>query len=149
MHKDFFEFKLDDSLNGDIKELILYAPRSIHRPLMGKIDSMVMNGMMRFQGSEKSEKMENEGSSSSENPFDAISAQELVTMLKAVPSETYDFFTIFCDTFKALILSPHICKIKHNNMALGNADFDKMSYRDADRMMGEYLKNFFTFSASS
>lgn len=146
MHKDFFEFKLDEPLNSDIKELILYGPRSIHRPLMGKIDSMLMNGMMRFQGSEG---VENEGMATSDNPFDNISAQELVTMLKAVPSETYDFFTIFCDTFKALVLSPNICKIKHSNSPLGNADFDKMSYRDADRLMGEYLKNFFTFSASS
>ena len=150
MHKDFFEFKLEQPINQEIKELILYAPKNVHRPLMGKLDCMLMNGMMRFQDTQAgADSSPPERSEDSDNIFSTIESDQLIAMLKAVPSDNYDFFTIFCAAFKDLILAPEICKMKTDNKRFPEGYFDKMSYRDGDRLIGEYLKNFFTFSASS
>lgn len=150
MYKEFFEFTLEQPINQEIKELVLYAPKNIHRPLMSKLDSMLMNGMMRFQDNKNgSENSEEDDVGESDNPFDNIDAIQLVSMIKAIPSDDYDFFPIFCETFKKLMLEPEICKMKHDNKKFPNGYLDKMSYRDGDRLMGEYVKHFFTLSASS
>ena len=112
MYKDFFEFKLTQPINQEIKELVLYAPRNIHRPLMGKLDSMLMNGMMRFQQSQVVDSSTTVSTSESDNPFEDVEPLQIVAMLKAVPSDTYDFFPIFCEVFRDLILSDEICKVK-------------------------------------
>lgn len=151
MYKEFFEFKLNQPIDNVIKELVLYAPRAIHRPNMGKLESMLMNGMMRFQKEVQKEDQpqQNVSGEESENPFENVNALEIVAMLKAVPSDDYTFFPIFCDVFKGLMISSQICKIKHNNHQLGEGDYDKLSSPDLDRLMGEYIKNFFTLSVSS
>ena len=111
---------------------MLYAPRAIHRPNMGKLESMLMNGMMKFQKEVKNED-ENDhtynesNEEESDNPFEKVNGLEIIAMLKTVPSDDYSFFPTFCDVFKGLMISSQICKIKHNNHQLGEGDYDKLS----------------------
>lgn len=145
MSENFFEFKLADAPNDDMKELILYGPKNIHRPITDKLYSMFISGITNLSNSRNQASHE---TSNDENPFKDVTAMELIWTLRGIPSPHYDFFKTFCEEFKALILSDQICKMKKTNGNLPVGYYDQMTIGDGDRLIGEYFKNFFINSLS-
>lgn len=135
---DHFSFKLTTTINLDKSELILYAPRNLHRPLAAKLENMIMSGMFSVQQTMK----ETVESKNNEKFNNEMSPEDIIKMLQVIPSQNYDFYPEFCDIFKALILSDGICKFI-DNKKIEIAHYDEITLYDSDRLMGEYLKNFF------
>ena len=152
MLKNSFEFKLEHPIaGGKVTELILYAPRNLHRPKTAKLDAMIRGGMLEIQAKLNAPVAPPtvEEDNDSGNPFDSMSALQIVEMIKMMPSTDFTFYPLFCDTFRGLILSVNICKIKDSDAQLNEGYYDQMVSADGDRLMGEYIKNFFIISTSS
>lgn len=147
MYKPFIEIELEKHIEcGAIKKIMLYEPTNIHRPLTAKIESMMMGGMAKIQQAMGSDNVPDQSSDSDdkeENPFAKISATQMLVTLKMVPSDNYDFYVEFCDLFKLLMLSDNICKPVDSDKKITVAQYDELSAKDADRIMGGYLKSFF------
>jgi hypothetical protein len=138
LYKDFIDFKLKTAIGSDKKELVLYGPRHIHLPLTAKIDNMIMSGIMKLQSNVSREPSNNDSGELSD-----MKASDIVAMLKVIPSDDYSFYMDFCETFKALLLSTDICKFKDDNKQMAEGHYDAITKADGERLMGEYLKNFF------
>lgn len=150
MYKPFVEFKLEHAIaGGKVDTLILYAPNNSHTPLTAVLYNMLNSGMMKFAQANKSNEVETEEvSEQSEakigNIFEGKTGQEITQLLKMIPSDDYKFYASFCDTFRALMLSDNICKVKSEDKKIPSGYFDSISMFDGERMMGVYLENFFT-----
>ena len=96
MVKNFFEFKLESPISGKIDQLILYSPKNVHRPLTAKLDSMLRSGMLELSKLATQPDESVSTSEQSSNPFDKMSALEIVDMIKMIPSSDYSFLSIFC-----------------------------------------------------
>jgi len=151
MYKPFIECKLETAIaGGKIDTLFLYAPCKRHTPITAKIGSMMLGGAFKFNqslGKEAATQTDapkkDESDDGNDNPFSDVSAAQMVMMLKSVPSDDYNFFAEFCGEFDALMLSDNICKPKDSDKSLAAGYYDQISLLDADKMMGDYLKNFF------
>lgn len=151
MYKNFFEFKLNTSIGGKYNELVLYAPKNIHRPLLAKIDYAIRTGLLEFSKLSNNQEVNNSqptAENENSNIFENMDATQIVNLIKMLPSKEDDFLSKFYQNFKQLMLSSEICKIKDNNQQLQEGYYDQMSAEDGDRLMGEYVKNFFTISTS-
>lgn len=153
MYKNFFEFRLTSSIANKYNDLVLYAPKNIHRPLLAKIDHFIRAGLLEFSKLSNNQEVNNVQSTSDSNNengnlFENMEAMQIVNLIKMLPSKNEDSLSKFYQDFKQLILSSEICKIKDNNQQLQEGYYDQMNAEDGDRLMGEYVKNFFTISAS-
>ena len=112
---------------------------------MAPIDAMIMSAMKA--------NMNIETQSSNEDVEQEVDGAQLINQIKFVMADKEDKYMKFCDLFKYLILSDNVCKIKYsdsniNNRQMTEGYYGQMTYDDGQRLMGEYLRHFFTLFAS-
>ena len=148
MQQSFFEFTLTTPISGNVTTLSLHAPCNIHRPLTAKLDSMLKSGMFKLaQYSSAQGNEEQAPAAPKDDKSSFMEAAQIMDMLPMIPSDDFSFYGDFCDTFKALMLSDGICKI--TDKRIGTGHYDSMSQNDGNRLMGEYIANFFPILISS
>lgn len=134
-----FEYILKDPVLN-IKKLTCFEPTAVHRSLVCRLKKMLVNATMGAQ--EKAKEFQDPKNKQAQNQENSEFTPELILqMLEMSPGQDEDFLTRFYDHFSALLLSSNICKMD-NEKGLDDATYGRMSMRDIDKIMGEYIVNF-------
>lgn len=147
--KSQFDFELTTPLkyhkDGDSAEariLVLKAPAKKHRKQSIRIKQGFFQAMQYHQANNSSsEKAVEEAKKKIEAGDETITGQEIMMMLymSDVDIERFD------EAFDKLLLSPGICMVD-DAVQLTGPILDELSEEDTDRLLGEYLENFFVGS---
>lgn len=143
--KSHFNFRLEQPIkyhkSGEVVEtfeLVLRAPSKKTRKPAIKLKKGFFSALNYHQQNSDVTEEQKAAAKKSLKEDDNMSGQEVMMMLymSDVDMEKID------DAFTSLLLSPGICKID-DEIDLTDAILDTMSDEDLDRLLGDYLANFF------
>lgn len=159
-----FEFKLTEpikiSVNGDFVEadtIVCHSPSAKRKRIASRLRQKFMQAMMSMpedkrtpeaKAAAEAKKAETEAKAKAEaealgeayDPGPEMTGEEIVQMLFMSSID----IGLFEDDFEKLILSPGVAKVEDKDLSA--VHIEKISSEDYERLIGEYLKNFFISS---
>lgn len=143
-----FDFVLKDPIQFDNQgkietgnALVLKAPSNAQRRWTTQIKAAFMGAVAEQQRNAPADMISNAKAQAQASGKDANASMTGGEIMAVIYSSSGDIEKVE-SAFKSLILSQGICMIE-GKQALTNILFDKISDRDMDRLMGDYLANFF------